>query len=419
MIIKEIDENTFNTFAKNHILKNFFQTKEYGNLMKHYGYTVIYVGGYQGNILVAASLVLSKTLGPNIKYGYAPRGFLLDFYNNDLLTSFTKKIKEFFFKRGFAFIKVNPEITYATLNFDEKSKTINTRNKELIAKMKVIGYDKLKDNLYFESLLPKYTPVIHLPSYTFNSMEATLVNTMKNYELSGLRIINGNEHDIETFYNFVKEKESNDLTYFKRFYECFKESDMVDIILCEIDYSSYVKYLQKEYINEHEKNEMLNREFNENPKNNDLYNRKIKSDTLLNNISSAIAYTNKRVQENTFREIIGGAFIVKHQGRITILSAGYNKEFVHVDTKTFIYYKIIDEYKKAGYYFADLYGITADFSDENPYKNLNNFKLKFKPNVYEYIGELDLIVNKPFHQLLWSTNQIQKEFYKPSKKEIN
>ena len=46
----------------------------------------------------------------------------------------------------------------------------------------------------------------------------------------------------------------------------------------------------------------------------------------------------------------------------------------------------------------------------------NKFKLKYKPQVYEYIGELDLIVNKPFHQLLWSTNKIQKEFYKPALK---
>ena len=415
MIIKEIDGDTFNEFAKNHILKNFFQTKEYGNFMKNYGYTPIYIGGFQSDVLVAGSLILCKTLGPNIKYGYAPRGFLLDFYNNELLTLFTKKVKDFFFKKGFAFIKVNPEITFATLNFDEKSKTINTRNKELISKMKMIGYDKLKDNLYFESLLPKYTPVIHLPSYTFDVMDSLLIESMKNYELSGLHIINGNEHDIETFYNFVKDKESDDLNYFKNLYNNFKNKDMVDVLLCEIDYSSYVKYLQKEYINEHEKNEIINRDFNLNPNNNDLYNRKIKSDKILNNISSAITYTNKRVQENTFREIIGSAFVIKYQGRITILSCGYNKEFKYVDTKSFIYYKIIDEYKKAGYNFVDLYGITADFSDENPYKNLNNFKLKFKPNVYEFIGELDLIVNKPFHQLLWSTNQIQKEFYKQKK----
>ena len=83
-----------------------------------------------------------------------------------------------------------------------------------------------------------------------------------------------------------------------------------------------------------------------------------------------------------------------------------------------MYYKIIEEYKKKGYLFFDLYGITADYSDTNPYKELNKFKLKFKPNVYEYIGELDLIVNKPFHQILWSTNKIQKEFYKPAVKKV-
>jgi lipid II:glycine glycyltransferase (peptidoglycan interpeptide bridge formation enzyme) len=77
-----------------------------------------------------------------------------------------------------------------------------------------------------------------------------------------------------------------------------------------------------------------------------------------------------------------------------------------------MYYKIIKDYKDNGYLYLDLYGITGDFEDTNPYKNLNEFKLKFEPTVYEYIGEFDLIVNKPFHQFLWSTNKIQKEFYR-------
>ena len=113
-------------------------------------------------------------------------------------------------------------------------------------------------------------------------------------------------------------------------------------------------------------------------------------------------------------EILGGALIVKHEGRITIEITGQNADFVGIDIKTYLYYKIIEEYKKAGYLFLDMNGITADFTDKNPYKSLNDFKLKFKPTTYEYIGEFDLIVNKPFHQLLWSTNKIQKEFYKPA-----
>ena len=416
MIIKEIDEITFDQFAKNHILKNFYQTKEYGRLMTHSDFSVMYIGGYQDNTLVAGSLILHKTIGPNMKYGYAPRGFLIDYYNRELLDNFTKKIKDYFFKKGFAFIKINPEITYATLDFDNKSKTINIKNKDLISHMKMTGYDKLKDNLYFESLLPKYTPVIHLPSYDISQLEQTFLENMRTYELSGIRLINGNVNDIDLFYNFIDEKETKTKTYYKYFYEKFKESDMVDLILCEVDYTTYIKYLQKEHINEEDKNQYINNLFNENPNNESLYNQKIKSDQTLNKIDFSLSFANERMDDNAIKEIIGAAFVVKNQGRITIITTGYNKNFTHIDTKSFMYFKIIEEYKKSGYNYVDFNGITADFSDNNPYKELNNFKLKFKPNVFEYVGELDLIVNKPFHQILWSTNQLQKEFYKPAVK---
>ena len=417
MKVKEIDENIFSEFANNHMLKNFFQTKQYGELMSHSDFQVTYIGGYdEEEKLVAASLILYKTIGPSMKYGYAPRGFLIDYYDKDLLASFTKKIKDYFLKKGFAFIKINPEITYSKLDFDNKSKIVNSKNKELIATLKSLGYDKLKDNLYFESLLPKYTPVIYLPTYNFNDLDEELTKSVKKSEEAGLKLISGTVDDIETFYKFVDYKDSKTSTYYKLFYEIFSKDDMADLLFVELDYIAYVKYLQKQYEIGSELNDQINEEFNNDPTNMDLYNKKMKSDKKIANISSQIALYNVKVQENNLNEIIGAAFIVKHQGRITILISGQNKDFDICDTKTFLFYKIIEEYKKKGYLFFDLYGITADYSESNPYRELNKFKLKFKPNVFEYIGEFDLIVNKPFHQILWSTNKIQKEFYKPAVK---
>ena len=140
----------------------------------------------------------------------------------------------------------------------------------------------------------------------------------------------------------------------------------------------------------------------------------MKSDKLLSTIASEISTANNMMSDKDLREILGAALIVKHEGRITLIISGNNNNHEELDVKTFIFYKIIELYKKAGYLFFDMYGITGDYSESNPYKELNKFKLKFKPKVYEYIGEFDLIVNKPFHQLLWSTNQIQKEFYRPA-----
>lgn len=418
MDIKEIKPEVFSEYAKKHILKNFFQTKEYGDLMKHSDFSVMYVGAYHKGLIVAASLILYKSIGPSMKYGYAPRGFLVDFYDNALLKAFTKKIKEFFLMKGFAFIKINPEVTYSVINFDEKSKLVNSRSKDLVLRLKELGYDKLRDNLYFESLLPKYTPVIYLPTYDFNNLDNKLISSMKECDLTGVSLISGNEEDIETFYSFVDDKESKTSTYYKFFYKEFKKSDMVDLLMVNLNYETYVKYLQKQYIFEQENNDSLNRQFQLTPNDSSLYAKKTRSDDVMNRISSDIALANKRMQENNINEILGAAFVVKYEGRVTIIITGCNKDFQGIDIKTYIFYKIIEEYKKAGYLYLDLYGITADFTDTNPYKTLNDFKLKFRPTVYEYIGEFDLIVNKPFHQLLWSTNQIQKEFYKPAIKRI-
>lgn len=414
MDIKEIKPEVFSEYAKKHILKNFFQTKEYGDLMKHSDFSVMYVGAYHKGLIVAASLILYKSIGPSMKYGYAPRGFLVDFYDNALLKAFTKKIKEFFLMKGFAFIKINPEVTYSVINFDEKSKLVNSRSKDLVLRLKELGYDKLRDNLYFESLLPKYTPVIYLPTYDFNNLDNKLISSMKECDLTGVSLISGNEEDIETFYSFVDDKESKTSTYYKFFYKEFKKSDMVDLLMVNLNYETYVKYLQKQYIFEQENNDSLNRQFQLTPNDSSLYAKKTRSDDVMNRISADIALANKRMQENNINEILGAAFVVKYEGRVTIIITGCNKDFQGIDIKTYIFYKIIEEYKKAGYLYLDLYGITADFTDTNPYKTLNDFKLKFRPTVYEYIGEFDLIINKPFHQLLWSTNQIQKEFYKPA-----
>ena len=42
----------------------------------------------------------------------------------------------------------------------------------------------------------------------------------------------------------------------------------------------------------------------------------------------------------------------------------------------------------------DLNGITADLSKENHYYGLNRFKMGFNPDVYEYIGEFDLVIDE-------------------------
>ena len=65
-----------------------------------------------------------------------------------------------------------------------------------------------------------------------------------------------------------------------------------------------------------------------------------------------------------------------------------------------------------GYHTYNFYGITGDFSQTNPYKGLNDFKLGFKPRIYEYIGEYDLPIQKNKYQKLRSNGELAKIFNK-------
>ncbi len=413
MVISEINEVVFEEFANKHMLKNFLQTKEYGHFMEHSDYHVVYIGAYKDDKLVAASLVLWKVLSAGIKYGYAPRGFLIDYFDTPLLEEFTKAVKKYFNKKHFAFIKINPEVVYANLDYDIKAKEILPKSRELVATLRSLGYIKLKDHLYFESLLPRYTPVIYLPKYNFDALNKQLIDKLRDDELSGIVLKKGNENDIDTFFSFLEGKTAKSASYYKTFYKYYNQSNKADIILVTLDYQIYVKYLQKQFAYEQVNNDKVNSEFRDNPNSEELYNKKMESDKLLNKLSYDIIKANNVMSSGEVpKEVLGSAFVLKHQGRATIFISGCNKDFNGVDVKTYMYYKLIKDYKDDGFEYLDLYGITADFNDNNPYKDLNDFKLKFEPDVYEYIGEFDLIINKALHHFLWTTNKIQKEFYK-------
>ena len=52
----------FQQFAKNHPLKNYYQSVEYGNLMKNFGFNSLYIGFVHNKKLIGASLILNRPI---------------------------------------------------------------------------------------------------------------------------------------------------------------------------------------------------------------------------------------------------------------------------------------------------------------------------------------------------------------------
>ena len=249
MQIKEISEKEFDTYASNHILKNYYQTSYYGNLMKKFGYTPIYIAIFESDEIIGAALILSKYIAINVKYGYSPRGFLIDYQNDYYLTEITKLIKRYFFKKGFAFIKINPEITLAEVNASDNTKNINNNSTILMEKLEKLNYKKLKNNVYFESLLPKYNPIINLQSFNIDNLGKNIKQKIRNKDKKGITLVKGDEYNLNQFYELVKNKKDNSIEYYKNYYKIFNEANMADLWVLQVDYHEYLKNAQEEYTN--------------------------------------------------------------------------------------------------------------------------------------------------------------------------
>ena len=419
IVIREIRLEDFRTFSNTHMLKNMYQTVEYAELMSRNGYVPLYVGGFLNGTMIAASMILTKGIAPTFKYGYAPRGFLIDYYDTEKFEIFTKNLQSFLYKKNIVFVKVNPEITYALVNPKDGSKTINFNNAKIIDVMQNLGYLKLKDNIYFESLLPKYNPIINLTKFDFNKINKNAKHKILKNSKKGLNFIVGDSSDLPKFYEFIKNKRNKPLEYFEDYYNIYNNSNMMDLLLIEIYNNEYLKTIKEEYEKESEVNNDINLEFQSKPNNRAIYNKKMISDKRLSDLNIEIGYLTNKLQKNILRETIAGALVIKFHNRIYLLISGFDKEFSRLSPNYLMHGKIIEKYKNEGFKFFDLNGITGDFSDTNPYKGLNDFKLNFKPTIYEYIGEFDLVINKTIYQLLLSSNKLSKEFQRTDIKPTN
>lgn len=414
MKIKEISFIQFDEFAKNHPLCSYHQTSSYALLMSNHGYDYDYIAYVdENNNIVAASLILYKKINHKDYYGYAPKGFLIDYTNNELLKNFTNDLKEYYRNKNFTFIKINPEIAIGEINVTPYQVKYN-QNVLIRSNLKTNGYLKLKDNIYFESLIPRFNGIIHLPTFSYDKLKKNIKNKITQANRKGLNFEKADRENIEELYKFIKSKKKRDKYYYKDYYNIFDKESAVDLFLVSINYEDYLINTKTAYENELEENNRLNEVLHYNPSENNINNKMNSDKTLLKYKTDIIEATNG-LRENK-KTYIAGAMTIKFKNRVYIVVSGYDKKYARFNPNHYLHYEIL-KYYKDDYTFIDLNGLTGDFTKDNPYYGLNQFKLGFKPRIYEFIGEFDLLINESKYIRLSRLGILAKEFNKKDSKE--
>ena len=103
-----IPAEVHDTFVKNHPLCNLLQSSSWAKVKDNWGSEI--VGVYEKDTLVASSLVLIKPLPAGFTMLYTPRGPVMDYTNERLVSYFMAELKKFGKKKRALFIKMDPAV---------------------------------------------------------------------------------------------------------------------------------------------------------------------------------------------------------------------------------------------------------------------------------------------------------------------
>ena len=417
MEIVQITKEEFDAFAENYPSKNFYQTSSYGTLMDRHSFDDYYLALKDGVTIKAATLILIDKVLFGYKWGYCPRGFLIDFNDYQLLETFTKLLKEFLNKRNFMFVKIDPYIIHKSR--DKKGmETGEISNTQIIDNLIKLGYEHSGFNLNFENLKPRWNAVI-----TINEEDALFLrytkeirNKIRKAEKMGVEVIKGNPESVKQFYSLIDKKHSRKLNYYLDMMEILGKKDMFEIYFSILNTANYIEKSQKAFEEEEQRNNEINHELEENINSNNTSNiikRKMASDTLLNYCKQNIINATNLYKQYPEGVIIGANAIIKYNNEIFFLIDGYKQEFKNYCPNHYAKLQIIEKYKNEGYTRMHLNGISGDFSKSNTYYGLTRFKLGFAADIEEYIGEFTLVINKTKYKTFNKINPIRNWLKQP------
>lgn len=396
MQIVLLDEARFDNFAINHPNYNFYQTSNYGKFMNKNGHNSYYLGlvDETGEIKAATLLIVKNDKNDRRKMGYAPRGFLINWNDEDLVKTFTNAIKDFLSKRGFTYIKVDPLIIYKEHNKDGSEKQNGENNLSFVSKLQSLGYIHMGYNNGLEASKPRWNAITVLNNditSLFNSISKEARNKINEAYKLGNKVYKGTVTDIGLLHSVIN-RATPPIDYYLDYYQFFNQNNGFEIYFTKLEPVTYVNTSKSMYEKEEQRNNELNMQMQDWNNTNKEYtiNEKLKSDELISKYKKNMIDAINLFQEFPNGIVIAGVAVIKYGATVTFLSSGVNERFKNNHPEYLLRWQLMEEFAKQGYKLIEESGMVGDFKDD--YDSL--LKRELSNKIVEYVGEFDLVINK-------------------------
>jgi len=410
MELVNLSKEEFESFSINHEQISFYQTYNWGKLKEENGWKMHLVGLKDKDKLLAASLILSKKTPIKLNMFYAPRGFLIDYSDFELLKVFTEEIKKYVKKNKGIFVKIDPYISYQERDLLGNVVEDGISNKESFNNLIKLGYKHFGFNIYQEALQPRWI-------FVTDTKDKSIDEIMANMDSKTRQILRKNERlgivtreigydELDKFKDIMSHTGDRrsfidrPLSYYQEMYNHLHDDGILKIVVTELDTNLSISNMDKEILeikldmDEREKKYLRNPEKMNKNKYEQKQNECLKNIDRINKNREHILELQK---ENGDKILLGGILFLIYGNEVLSLVGGSYDKFMEFQSAYTVHFYGLKYALDNNYDRYNFYGITGDFDEKNnELFGLYSFKRDFGGKVVELIGEFDLIVNKPF-----------------------
>lgn len=374
-----LEKEEYENFTKNHIRSHFLHSYAWGEVSKTRGQIPHYLGVKENDKIVATALLLEKKLLLGYTYFYIPRGFVLDYDNEELLKFISKEIGNYTKKHKSLYFLIDPDIKLHTIDKDAK-RIDGEDNYKLVNLLKSIGYKHKKLNYFFEGNQPRFTFRVNTKinedeiRSNYSKSVRRWIKIADKFKVNAYR---GKKDELNEFIRLMKMTEkrqgffSHNYDFYPKLYDILEKEDMIYLLLAKVNINDVL--------------EELNKELNEDP------SRKEKLEGLINH------YT--ELKKNGEIQVVSSYINIEYGNKSWYLYGANDMDF----KDCFANYKLFDYQimlaHNLGKDLLDEFGTVGKPNSKKSGASLHEFKQKFGGEYTEFIGEFMYITNKPIYTI--------------------
>lgn len=394
----------FNEAVRHLPCQNFHQTANWAKLKSYTGWIAHYVALKDDDKIVAASVLLAKkTPLFNSFLFYAPRGFLIDFSNAILLKEFTEKVIAYVKENHGFELLIDPYLEYRHRDINGDLIDDGFDNQKVVDELLALGFHHNNGfNLYNENLQPRWLYVLELKDKDekelIKDFKSEVKRRIKKKDFFKIDCRELKEDEIHLYKEVMQHTADRrgfldrSEKYYEHMYETMHEDGILRYFVAEIDFEKTLANIKLACDTSKNKlAELKAKETQFTKTKNEIKEEEIRLASYQKSYDTIAKYADGKKGKH----VISGVTLLTYGDEAVQLLAGNYDEFEILYSSTILISELIKMIKKEGISRYNFYGITGDFSKDNPLLGLYTFKKSFGGHVVELIGEFEYVTSKP------------------------